>query len=493
MPLTQMKTSINKSFIILGVIAVVAIIGIGIVLRALSMNQDARSQAAKYPTDVTNRRKSARQAQNTDNTVGKVSGEKPKTEKVPKGSTAKNKSAPLYVQYHTWWGVPWSNAGTKKWEYWSTGNFVSTKTYAGENWHRSISSLSNPSLKSAVSNFSGQFRSLSSADIMNPQNIGSYPYLGLYDSADPEIMKYDIIAAKNAGIDAFAVSVFDIYSDPNCPGGQILLQPGGLGRFQRMLDVAQAQNFKIFLEYWVPANLNSKDPNVCGSVPSYVRGLTETLKKTANHPAFLNIDGKPVVSPAGFPELISSMQQVEKDTGKNMYWMVRRAGADIASDKSVDSLVAGNILKANEYVVTADSNELIKYIKWVKSENKGKPVGFHLYPRFDDSFRLGIDAYITQQFIPGGLRAVNGKGENVLVQQLNVAKDANADFIFLESWNDYQEQTAIAPKLYMMGEKVSDPFADLRIIATFKGKTFTPPPLPPRTSIDPLMQPVLFK
>ena len=120
-------------------------------------------------------------------------------------------------------------------------------------------------------------------------------------------------------------------------------------------------------------------------------------------------------------------------------------------------------------------------------------MGLHIYPGFDDSFRTVRLSGTGNAHIPMGMRRVDADGNNVLQKQLQNASDLKVDFIWLESWNDFSEQTAIAPSLYVQGEKRSDPFQDLKTIADYKGKTFTPAPLPPRTSIDPLMQPVLFK
>ena len=56
---------------------------------------------------------------------------------------------------------------------------------------------------------------------------------------------------------------------------------------------------------------------------------------------------------------------------------------------------------------------------------------------------------------------------------LHAATDAGADYIMVTSWNEWPETTVVEPS-----STWSDPYLYLRILADWKGVSFTPPPLP---------------
>ncbi len=56
---------------------------------------------------------------------------------------------------------------------------------------------------------------------------------------------------------------------------------------------------------------------------------------------------------------------------------------------------------------------------------------------------------------------------------LRSATDAGADFIMVTSWNEWPESTVIEPS-----SSWPDPYLYLRILADWRGLTFTAPPLP---------------
>ena len=79
--------------------------------------------------------------------------------------------------------------------------------------------------------------------------------IGLYDSADDEIIKYQIKLAKAAGVDAFGVAVYDVYTDNRkttgkniCADASVPYQIGGIDRFKKILKIASQNNFKVFEE-----------------------------------------------------------------------------------------------------------------------------------------------------------------------------------------------------------------------------------------------------
>jgi hypothetical protein len=56
---------------------------------------------------------------------------------------------------------------------------------------------------------------------------------------------------------------------------------------------------------------------------------------------------------------------------------------------------------------------------------------------------------------------------------LRAATDAGADFVMVTSWNEWPESTVVEPS-----SSWPDPYHYLKILAAWKGVTFTPAPPP---------------
>ncbi|CAN5681367.1 hypothetical protein BH10CHL1_BH10CHL1_36000 [soil metagenome] len=95
-----------------------------------------------------------------------------------------------------------------------------------------------------------------------------------YVSSDRSVMGRQIDQAKSAGIDAFLVAWYG-------PGGGNQTE----SNLTAMLDEAQARNFKIGI-------LFETDSPFMGDVAG---ALQHALSVHANHPAFLRVDGRPVI------------------------------------------------------------------------------------------------------------------------------------------------------------------------------------------------------
>ena len=104
----------------------------------------------------------------------------------------------------------------------------------------------------------------------------NYPERGAYDSNDPALIDYHIELAQAAGIDGFIATWWgpNRFSDKALP---------------KLLDRAEAKGFSVTI-YWesVPGKGQDKRDRA-------VKDLTHVLRHYGRHPAFLKVDGKPVV------------------------------------------------------------------------------------------------------------------------------------------------------------------------------------------------------
>jgi len=407
-------------------------------------------------------------------------------------SAAQANNTQVWAQFHTWWNTPWGksrNTATpySRWGAWSTINdYTPDKTYSDNKRKRVISSINYP--KSYTTNTSSKYVQMTT---LKYSNLGSYPMIGLYDSADDEIIKYQINLAKAAGVDAFGVAVYDVYTDNRksdgkniCPDAAVPYQIGGIDRFKKILTIASQNNFKVFAEVWVPANLNAKD-NVCGSRASYRYAISRILNETSNNSAYLKRSNKPVVILAnyGTPAIIvSDLKQIEKDTKKDVYWIGNELPVENTLKSELKTIAVGSILKSSTFITNPNYSQQEISINQLKQ--KYSTTTLHIYPGFDDSFRLKVTNFQQQKYKPMGMKRIDISGQYVLEKQLATAKKIKVDIVWIESWNDYQEQTMIEPASRVNGQDSQDPYKYLKIIAAFKGKTFKKPALPPSTVLD---------
>jgi len=135
------------------------------------------------------------------------------------------------------------------------------------------------------------------------------PLAGLYDSADSTIAEWHVRLAKSAGIDAFLVSWWDTVNDLD-------------KSFERgILAAAVKQGFKIAL-LDERAQFHDK-------LDDYEAMLSRALRKYKDSPAYLRLEGKPVVylyQVAVKPGLTTAdftalKKHVEGEVGA-IYWIV---------------------------------------------------------------------------------------------------------------------------------------------------------------------------
>jgi hypothetical protein len=298
-----------------------------------------------------------------------------------------------------------------------------------------------------------------------PPNSVLRPLAGLYDSADPAVAEWHVQLAQAAGVDAFLVDWWDTHNglDQNVDRG--------------IVAAALKYHFKFAL-LDERAQFHQK-------LEDYEAMLSRGLKRYKDHPAYLRIDGRPVVylyqvatkpglTAAEFPLL---KQHVESEVGP-VYWIVDKIAHDAkaasAGDKDGEKcipaewLAAPNVdsfafystfsnFRAHEYEALVGKYRYLTKL----AHDAGRKMLLPVHPGHDNSH------FVSEPY------AMPRRDGQTLRDFLRAATDAGADYIMVTSWNEWPESTVVEPSASWQ-----DPYQYLKILAEWKGVRFTAPPLP---------------
>jgi len=298
-----------------------------------------------------------------------------------------------------------------------------------------------------------------------PPNSVLRPLVGIYDSADPTVAEWHVQLAQAAGIDAFLVDWWDTHNalDQNVDRG-IVAAAGKLGFKFALLDERAQFHHKF---------------------EAYQAMLAGALKRYKDHPAYLRIDGKPVVylyqvaqNPGLTPQEFTALKKhVEVEAGP-VYWIMdkiahdakaardgdadreKRIPADWLAIPGVDAF--GFYSTFSNYRADHYDELAGKYRYLTKlAHDAGKKMLLPVHPGHDNS-HFRDDPYVMPR-----------RDGQTLRDYLRAATDAGADFIMVTSWNEWPESTVVEPS-----SSWPDPYQYLKILAEWKGVVFTAPPLP---------------
>jgi len=284
------------------------------------------------------------------------------------------------------------------------------------------------------------------------------PLIGYYDSDNPEIVRWHIRLAKAAGIDAFLVSW---WGRANISGRA----------FEKVvLPVAAEEKFQVAL--------CSELAQFHQDVQVLTRQTCDVLRKTKDSPAYLRVDGKPVVylyqvpfAPKLTPETFGQLcRGVEAEVGP-VYWMMDK----ITNTGNRGLNFPDEWLKIPEiplfgFYGTFSIKRVWKYENLAPDYTRlaqqahaaGKKVFLPAHPGHDNSGFRPNDFFVIPRDDGATLRGY-----------LRAATDAGADAILLTSFNEWPETTIIEPS-----SSWSDPNFYLKTLAEWQGLSFVAPPLP---------------
>lgn len=284
------------------------------------------------------------------------------------------------------------------------------------------------------------------------------PLIGYYDSDDPVVVRWHIRLAKTAGIDAFLSSWWGAGSR------------SGVAFEQVILPLAAEEGFQVAL--------CSELAQFHHDVKVLTRQMAEVLRRTKDSPAYLRVDGKPLVylyqvpfNPRLTPETFGELRRgVEAEVGP-VYWMMDRITNphDRGITFPAPWLAIPDIPMMGFYgtfsikrIWTYDDLAPV-YARLVRQAHAAeKKIFLPAHPGHDNSgFRPG-DNFVMPRDDGATLRGY-----------LRAATDAGADVVLLTSFNEWPETTVVEPS-----SSWPDPYLYLRLVAGWKGMVFIPPPLP---------------
>lgn len=384
--------------------------------------------------------------------------------------------APLYVmEYHIWYTSPFGQEGRYGYDHGGPHEYADTAGI-GPDWMRSRMPI-------------------------------GYPLVGPYHSEDTNVIRWQIRCMKNTGVDGAFVQFY-----PEWVKGDFFIREEV---FANILNIAEEEGFKIGIhdEVMFRRGQPAQQPDVM------VKRISDIIRKYGRHPAFLRIKGRPSYTFQYWdkfqgkmqPELLSSvMQRVNKEVGENVFWIPYH---------SVDTKSVLDMKELGGLVVLANSNNQFRKvlenfdsipkekraakmmpgytpdplpvpindmnlakIRAARQAYPGLMFGLWGYPGFENSTQRGSRADVD--WLPRN-------GGKTLVDVLRQFDSEKIDFMMISSWNDWEENTAMEPGLNYEGYR-GDPYLYCRILAAAKGVKFTPPPLPPKESVDPWMWQPLY-
>jgi len=249
-----------------------------------------------------------------------------------------------------------------------------------------------------------------------------YPAKGAYDSHDPEIIDYHINIAKNHGVDGFICTWW----------GQGTFDDQA---FVKVLDRAERNGFEVTI-YWETVPGKGKE-----KIDKAIADLMYVLEKYGSHPAFLKLDGKPVIFVYGrimgqvamdeWPEIIT---QAHERYGKD--FILIADGYEEGYARIFDGIHTYNICgwvqgKSVEELKTLSKKSFTGAVELARKYDKISCIT--IIPGYDDTKirKPGINA-----------DRMDGETYRTLWEQ---AIAADPDWILITSWNEWHEGSEIEP------------------------------------------------
>lgn len=271
----------------------------------------------------------------------------------------------------------------------------------------------------------------------------------LYVSRDPGAMARQIQQARGAGIDAFVVSWWGAGNPTD-------------DNFKVMLGQASAANFRLAVDFELTSPFYKSKDDV-------IRSLKNLLANHAQHPAYLRVDGKPVVffwreQKYSVDEWRAIRDQV--DPNRQSLWIAEGVKEQLPYLSVFDGFHLYSIAWASDVAA-----ELQKWSPRVKAYGADKTWVATVMPGADNSKSPQAEKVIRAR-----------RGGDFYRETWNAAFATYPDWIIITSWNEWVEGTMIEPSvsygnLYL---DITTSFA-ARFHAGLPAPTVTPTKIPTLT------------
>lgn len=329
-------------------------------------------------------------------------------------------------------------------------------------------------------------------DWMRDKAPVGYPMLGLYNSEDRNVIRWQLQCMQNTGVDGTFVQMF-----PEWNKGEY---------FDRtfvwdvIIDEAEKLGYKVGLhdEVQFRGGQPAQKWDVMGE------RIGQFIKKYASRPCFLKINNQPAVAfqfwnhfnkTMSNDDLVKMIELAEKTAGMDIYWILHAAPSDaLYAIKQVDSFVTMANTNALNHKVAgytdtpvedwAMMDEQLAKAREFGKKYPDKAIGLWAYDGFEESPKAFGDNRPA-------FRWMKRKQGRTLIQTLTKYEAIKPAFCVMTSWNDWQENTAMEPG-WQSDVLDGDPYFYCKLIAKLKGTTFTAPPFPVKESVDPWMWQTLY-
>ena len=177
---------------------------------------------------------------------------------------------------------------------------------------------------------------------------GAYPYIGPYNQInDSSLIRYQIRLAQAASIEAFRLYTYppDTYSGGQCQISGLSLDDGAFSHIKLLFELAEQEDFKVFLDDSVLAEVTPNNPKGQGYSYEDAACAVEFYARAGlfTRPGYLTINGQPVfgvpviheTNPANIESLMSKLNEAyRRGSGKsgNLFTMVTAMTAYSADD-----------------------------------------------------------------------------------------------------------------------------------------------------------------
>jgi hypothetical protein len=273
--------------------------------------------------------------------------------------------------------------------------------------------------------------------------------------------------AKAAGVDGFFVSVYS------------WVDPRAWTIFQTMLDIAAEEGFALGVEDWMP------NP---GETDAWKAEVLRQIDAFGGHPAFLRMNGLPAFWFNDFGPWTSGADLAQFLDSRRVHWILG-GGFPPAQIAQLDQTLTQ--ARVDQYIsydwpTTSGWAENADFVTGLRSMSAlGLSAIGHGYPGYDERMLSHDPGRAPPRYAPR-------EGGAAITRFLSAALEGGASHVIFESFNDWLEYTMFEPGIDLqslrdVGQDVvfgGDPYAPLRLLASFKGVDLAPP-LPPCRIVDP--------